>query len=213
MRTRVRVSADDLRDSAALCADSLRRLDSTLWDKQAYGLVWTRSRTVTHIGEALAFYAMSLASRVQDNPGSRGLRLLEGSVEAAAGQVESGAAVLARVAESTPAETRAFHPTGSPDAEAFLGMGCVEILLHGHDVVAGTEAEFDPEDDLCRRILGRLFPWAPTDTPGWVTLLWATGRGKLENQDYLGESWVWHNDLLSEWEGSIPNSDVWIGKK
>lgn len=89
------------------------------------------------------------------------------------------------------------------DAEAFLAMGCVEILLHGYDAVVGTDAEFDPDNDLCLRILGRLFPWAPLDADGWRTLLWATDRGELSGQEYLGESWMWHNDLLSEWEGTI----------
>ena len=99
------------------------------------------------------------------------------------------------------------------DVEGFLAMGCVEILLHGYDTVAGTDAEFDPDHELCQRVLGRLFPWAPLDKPGWLTLLWATGRGELEGQDFLGESWAWHNDLLSEWEGNLPNSTRWIGRK
>ena len=45
------------------------------------------------------------------------------------------------------------------------------------------------------------------DTSGWLTLLWATGRGELAGQEFLGESWIWHNDLLSEWEGNIPRLD------
>lgn len=38
------VTPADLRTSETLCADSLRRLDSKLWDKLAYGLEWTRSK-------------------------------------------------------------------------------------------------------------------------------------------------------------------------
>jgi hypothetical protein len=203
MSIREPVTPDDLRYSAALCADSIRRLDPELWDKLAYGLEWTRSKTSAHIADSLDFYSGDLALATQEQLESAGLHYQEGTVAGAAGQVEFSAAALARVAEATPAGTRAFHPTGMADAEAFLAMGCVEILLHGYDAVVGTEAEFDPDNDLCQRVLGRLFPWAPLDAEGWRTLLWATGRGELEGQEFLGESWVWHNDLLSEWEGTI----------
>jgi len=57
-----------------------------------------------------------------------------------------------------------------------------------------------------------MFPWAPTDTPPWPTLLWATGRAELDGQEFLGESWIWHSDLLEEWEGGIPNSRIWLGR-
>jgi len=204
MTERMPVTPDDLRDSAVLCAESLRRLDLEFWDKLAYGLEWTRSKTAAHIADSLDFYSGDLALAVQEHLDSAGLHYQEGTIAGAAGQIEFSAAALARVAEATPTGTRAFHPTGMADVETFLEMGCVEILLHGHNAVVGTEAEFDPDNDLCQRILGRLFLWAPLDTDGWRTLLWATGRGELEGQDFLGESWVWHNDLLNEWEGTIP---------
>jgi hypothetical protein len=204
MNDRIPVTSDDLRASAALCSTSLRRLDTDLWDKLAYGLEWTRSKTAAHIADSLDFYSGDLALGVQEHLDSAGLHYKEGTVEGAAGQIDFSAAALARVAEATPPNVRAFHPTGMADTEAFLAMGCVEILMHGHDTVVGTEAEFDPDNDLCQRILARLFPWAPLDTPGWLTLLWATGRGELDGQEYLGETWVWHNDLLSEWEGTLP---------
>ncbi len=205
------VTSDDLRGAATLVAGSIRRLDADLWEKLAYGLEWTRSHTVAHIADALDFYSGDLASQTQENPGSVGLHYREGSVDAAAGQIEFSAGVLALVAEATPKGVRAFHPSGMVDAEGFLGMGCVETLLHGYDAVAGTEAEFDPDDELCKRILGRLFPWAPQDTSDWLTLLWATGRGELEGQDFLGESWRWYVDLLSEWEGNILRKQQSLG--
>jgi hypothetical protein len=89
------------------------------------------------------------------------------------------------------------------DAEGSLGMGCVETFLHGYDTVAGTEAELDPDDELCKWILGRLFCWAPQDTLDWLTLLWATGRGELTDQQFFREIWRWHIDLLSKWEVNI----------
>ena len=202
MSERSPVTSDDLRGAASLVAGSIRRLDPDLWEKLAYGLEWTRSHTVAHIADALDFYSGVLASQVQENPGSVGLHYREDSVEAAAGQIQFSAGVLAFVAEATTAGVTVYHPSGMADAEGFLGMGCVETLLHGYDSVAGTETEFDPDDELCKRILGRLFPWAPQDTSGWLTLLWATGRGELDGQDFLGETWRWHVELLSKWEGT-----------
>ena len=206
MSERSPVTSDDLRGAASLVAGSIRRLDPDLWQKLAYGLEWTRTHTVAHIADALDFYSGDIASQVQENPGSTGLHFREGSVEAAAGQIQFSAGVLAVVADAAPKGVRAYHPSGMVDAEGFLAMGCVETLLHGYDAVAGTEAEFDPDDELCKRILGRLFPWAPQDTSGWLTLLWATGRGELAGQEYVGETWRWHADLLSEWEGNIPRA-------
>jgi len=210
MSDRSPVTTDDLRHAAAVVATAIANLDPELFPKLAYGLDWSRSQTAAHISSALAHYAANLATQSTESPGTRGLSLGEGSASASAWQIESNAIVLARVAEATPANVRGFHRTGLPDVEGFLAMGCVEVLLHGYDAVVGTEAEFDPDDELCRRVLGRLFPWAPTDTSGWPTLLWATGRGELEGQTFIGETWMWHNDLLSEWEGNIPDSSIWL---
>ena len=210
MSDRNPVSSDDLCVAAGLVAGSIRRLDSELFEKLAYGLEWTRSATATHIARVLSYYAGSLARKSQESPGTRGLALSEGSIEAAAWQIESNAGVLAIISDSTSPDIRGFHRTGLPDAEGFLAMGCVEVLLHGYDAVVGTDSEFDPDDELCKRVLGRLFPWAPQDGRGWIALLWATGRGELDGRESLGETWMWHNELLSEWEGDIPDSRHWI---
>lgn len=210
MSNRNPVTSDDLRAAARMAASSVRRLDSDLFGKLAYGLEWTRSATVAHIASALVHYSGSLGGKSIEDPETRGLSFGEGSIDAGAWQIESNAEVLAIIAESTPADVRGFHRTGTPDAEGFLAMGCVEVLLHGYDAVVGTESEFDPSDELCKRVLGRLFPWAPQDGSGWLTLLWATGRGDLDGRDSLGETWMWHNDLLSEWDGEIPDSRHWI---
>jgi hypothetical protein len=210
MNERNPVTSDDLRAAARLVAESIRKLDADLYEKLAYGLEWTRSATAAHIASALFHYSAALSRKSTDNPETRGLGLVEGSIAAATWQIESNAEVLALVAESMPAEVRGYHRTGNPDVEGFLAMGCVEVLLHGHDAVVGTDAEFDPDDEMCRRILGRLFPWAPLDHGGWLTLLWATGRGDIVSREHLGDTWMWHNDLLSEWDGKVPDSTIWI---
>jgi hypothetical protein len=38
----------------------------------------------------------------------------------------------------------------------------------------------------------RLFPSAPTGTPRWETVLWATGRCELDGYAPVGEDWRWY---------------------
>ena len=87
-----------------------------------------------------------------------------------------------------PLGVRAFHRTGLPNVEGFIAMGSAEILLHGYDAVVGMDAEFNPDDALCKRVLGHLFPKASQDGSGWLTLLWATERGEFDGRESLGES-------------------------
>ena len=94
MSVRKPVTSSDLRDAASQCASWVLHVDPALWDKQAYGLEWIRSRTISHIDDALAFYSRSLASRNTENPGVRGPVLQEGSIEASARQIEAGATWL-----------------------------------------------------------------------------------------------------------------------
>ena len=92
------------------------------------------------------------------------------------------------------------------DACGFLAMGCDETLVHCWDAIRGLGGEFAAPADLAARVLGRLFPWAPTDTPPWQTLLWANGRVDLFGRfPRLGPDWVWHCAPLDEWDGTVPH--------
>jgi hypothetical protein len=92
---------------------------------------------------------------------------------------------------TAPPGTRAWHPMGVGDPEGFAAMGVVEVLVHMRDVAAGLGFGWTPPEELCGRILYRLFPDSPAGTPRWETLLWATGRGEVAGQERLGE-WRWH---------------------
>jgi hypothetical protein len=82
---------------------------------------------------------------------------------------------------ASPADPAAGgQPFGVADPERFAAaVGVAEVLLHSHDVCAGLGVGFKPPAGLCRRVLDRVFPDAPTDTEPWLTLLWATGRSEL----------------------------------
>ncbi|MEU4690245.1 hypothetical protein [Actinoplanes sp. NPDC023714] len=76
------------------------------------------------------------------------------------------------------------------DAEGFAAMGVVETLVHLHDLAGGLGLEWTPPEDLCDRVLWRLFPDAPIGTGRRETLLWATGRGDLPGHERL-TGWRW----------------------
>jgi hypothetical protein len=93
-----------------------------------------------------------------------------------------------------PPGTRAYHIFGIfglGDPEGFAAMGIVEVLVHMHDVAAGLGIDWAPPEDLCDRVLYRLFPDAAGSTPRWQTLLRATGRGEVPGRARLAR-WRWY---------------------
>lgn len=107
------------------------------------------------------------------------------------GALEAGGGILAAVVRATPPTARGFHVFGASDPEGFAAMGVVETLVHAHDLALGLGIAFEPPADLCARTLHRLFPDVPGDTEPWATLLWATGRGELEDRGRRGK-WRWY---------------------
>jgi hypothetical protein len=97
-------------------------------------------------------------SRYQPSPGPR---------EDASGAdrlqfVEAGGRILATTAWSANPDARGFHPWGNADPEGFASMGCIEALLHGHDIALGLgAAPLDPPRGMCERVLARMFPGSP----------------------------------------------------
>jgi hypothetical protein len=88
------------------------------------------------------------------------------------------------------------------DASGFAAMGCDEILVHGYDLATGLDLAYDPPAAAAEATLRRLFPWAPTDTDPWATLLWANGRAALGEQP-PEKRWLWQCAPLAEWNGEI----------
>ena len=101
------------------------------------------------------------------------------------------------------------------DTSGFLAMAIDEILVHGADAANGLGLAYDPPEHLARKIVDRLFPWAPTDTDAWTALLWANGRVRLPGHPEIAPNWGWQCAPLDEWDGTIrvfkrpPHSFVW----
>lgn len=197
------VGPQDVRAAAAACRDALAGYVDRDWSVRAGELDWSCRQTLDHIPNALVFYASHLAIAAREKlPRTRdgGERL---TVAELLVSVEVTAAVLEHVIRAAPASTRAFHPAGMADPSGFAAMGCDEVLIHTADIAAGFGIDFRPPEELCGRVLARLFPWAPTDVGPWESLLWANGRTALPGLGRQDDNWHLHCAPLSEWDGQV----------
>ena len=107
---------------------------------------------------------------------------------------EAGGRILVATVRTCSPQVRGWHPTGMADPAGFAGMGCVEALVHGHDIAQGLGLVLDPPREVCTRVLARMFPHAVAelaDLDPWTALLWATGRIALPGRPRVAH-WRWH---------------------
>lgn len=197
------ISAADLRSASSYLTVALGPAAAADWSVAARDLEWSAAYTLIHISEALDYYARHLATRATERmQGPDG----DPTLPPAAGLVlvEARAAVLGELVDAADPSTLGWHSRGPADPSGFAAMGCDEILVHGGDIAAGLGVAYEPPDDLCDRVLRRLFPWAPPEAAGWKGLLWANGRTALDAHPRLGPDWTWHCKPLAQWDGSSP---------
>jgi hypothetical protein len=120
------------------------------------------------------------------------------------------AAVLAAVVTAADPAARGFHICGRADRTGFVAMGCVEMLVHADDILQAFGRSLQPPDDLCRRVVARLFPWAPTDVDGWSALRWLVGRIDLPGQPRVASNWAWFAAPVAEWDGEIKTMESYL---
>jgi len=185
------VGPADVVGAARAVAACLGPVADADWRVPAGSLAWDCRRTVDHLPDTLLLYAAHLASRAE-----RGLPSVRTGDPVASPRrllvvTTSAAHVLAAVATAAPPDARAFHPAGFADPAGFCAMACDELLIHGHDLAAGLGLGFDAPPGLPRRVLGRLFPEAPSGADPWTTLLWANGRADLPGVARRGPDWTW----------------------
>lgn len=192
----VRAVVDDLLPRFAAIPDAD-------WDQSAHHLEWTCRETVAHLADDLVYYALQLSG--QHPPQERYLELDEVAPERAgapellvrpsraAGTVgivealDATAGLLEAVTATAPAARRGFHPSGLSDASGFAAMGVTETVLHGWDVLMALGQDYQPDAEVCRRVLNRLFPAVVLTDDPWHDLLAATGR----TDDTRGTAWRW----------------------
>jgi hypothetical protein len=161
----------------------------------AGALEWDCWHTAEHIGDCLLSYAGQLVAQ----PTTRFVRFeVYADTDAAPAEVlefaEAGGRILTATVRTSSPQVRGWHPTGMADSEGFAGMGCVEALVHGHDIAQGLGLALEPPRQVCTRVLTRLFPHAAADLADldpWMALLWATGRIALPGHPRVAH-WRWH---------------------
>jgi hypothetical protein len=171
-------------------------------------LTWDVRQTITHVCNAVGWYAAHLATRSTRRLRFDYLAHHDASNRELLNVLEAASATLEQVAAAAPPDARAYHTAGMADSGGFLAMACDEILVHGWDAIRGLGGEFRAPTALAGRVLARLFPWAPIDTDPWTGLLWANGRLDLPGQaPRPGPDWIWHCAPLEEWDGTVPRQD------
>jgi hypothetical protein len=193
------VTADDLNVAISTTVGVLLPAVDLDWSVPAEAVQHSCWQTAEHIGDTLIAYAAQLATRAT----SRYLRFLTSAdKEATPAEVlefaEAGGRMLTAMVRVTPPHVRAYHPSGMADPAGFAGMGCVEALVHGHDITQGLGLTLDPPRDVCGRVLSRMFPHAPpdlVDLDPWDGLLWVTGRIDLPGRPRV-QQWRWHSAPL-----------------
>ena len=195
------LTSEDLRRAVTVVATTLAPHVAADWSLNAGDLEWTCRQTLDHSVHAVLWYAANLATLSTEprqhvrygDPNGPIARLLDALV--------SGGHILARVAEATPPGGVGYHGDGMADATGFLAMGCDEVLVHANDICLGLGVEFRPPDDVCERLVPRLFPWAPECDDPWARLLWCNGRLAVLDRSRLGPRWSWWCAPLAEWDG------------
>jgi len=189
------VTADDLDAAVFTTVTTLRPATGRDWSVPAGTLEWDCWHTAEHIGDCLLSYAGQLVAQ----PTTRFVRfVVYADKDAAPAEVlefaEAGGRLLAATVRTCSPQVRAWHPTGMADPEGFAGMGCVEALVHGHDIAQGLGLALDPPRQVCTRVLARMFPHTMADLADldpWMALLWATGRIALPGRPRVAH-WRWH---------------------
>jgi hypothetical protein len=176
------------------------------WSARAGELTWTAAEVVAHLADVCGFYAVHLA--VGSHRRLRFDVTLHPTASAPdrVATLDALAATLAQVIDSAPPNARAWHHWGMADPCGFAAMACDELLVHGRDIADGLAQPFQPDQDLCARVLARLFPWAPKTADPWQTLRWANGRTALPGHPRLSGDWAWLSAPLAEWDGRRPTS-------
>lgn len=201
------VTREDVEQAVTLALAAMRSADKPDWHARAGAPEWDCWETVEHMSDDLFAYAAQLGPRDPalaspvpfrceprrpDGPALAISADRDAGPEGLLQVFEATGAMLALMVAASPADPSADQqPFGVRDPDHFAAaIGVAEVLLHSHDVCAGLGVGLQPPGGLCRRVLGRLFPDAPTDTDPWRTLLWATGRAELAGHARV-TSWHW----------------------
>jgi uncharacterized protein (TIGR03083 family) len=189
--------------AAAECREFLGGAVDRDWTRPLPGMDWTVAETVAHVCATLLWYSTDFTA------GEREVSTMDVRVRAESppsdliATLRSCSTVLVRVLDGAEPGALGWHPFGVADGSGVAAMACDELLVHTADAGNGLGLEFTPSPELSAATLRRLFPWAPTGTEPWRTLLWANGREDLPGLERQ-TGWRWHCAPLDTWDGTNP---------
>ena len=200
------IDAADVESVVAYAADTLGEGLGQDWHVPAGDLEWTCWETIEHTADDLFAYAAQLGPRRPPRdthvpfvceprrPGGPASTIFADPEGGNAGLVqvlEASGAFLSSMVKTVPPAVRAHHIFGLADPEGFAAMGILEVLVHMYDVTAGLGLNWKPDQDMCARVLTRLFPDVEQAADPWVAMLWATGRISLPGKGKV-DRWRWY---------------------
>jgi len=170
------LTPDDVVAAATTAVAALRPAAGHDWSVRAGALEWDVERTISHMTGAVAKYTLYLASRCEHFIGLSVTRWPDATNEEVIDSIVPVATGLAAVVGATPPGVRAYHVTGPSSPAGYIGLGCVELLVHTGDALSGLGLAFAPPADLCGRVLAQQFPHVDAKGDAWHALLTANGR-------------------------------------
>jgi hypothetical protein len=202
----VSVTADDVTAAVDTAVKALSVATEADWSVRAGDLEWDCWETAEHVADDLFFYAAQLGApdfphdlplRAEPNyaggePNTIRVPADAGPAGLLATLTAMGALLAAMVRTAGP-DTVGHHAFGPADGSASAAMGVLETLVHVHDLAAGLGVDWDPDRDLCARVLARLMPEVPRTDDAWADLLWACGRIELADRPRRPDGWRWDN--------------------
>lgn len=175
------------------------------WSVAVPGLDFTVASVLAHAGQGPLWYSLDLVGGTCDDTAFEIAVRADAQPRALLQSLYNAAQLCALTVDALPESARGFHPCGASDPSGFAAMACDEILVHTHDAATALGEDFQPEPELARGVLARLFPWHDPGAEAWESLLWANGRLDLPGAPSQ-RGWRWHTAPLAEWEGVRPNA-------
>lgn len=202
-------AADDLDVVIDYIVSTLRCTVNQDWTVPAGAVDWSCWRTAEHVGQVFTHYASQVAvsARTRYVRWAARAQQPDAPPDGVLDFLEATGRILALVVRASSDDARAFHPYGIADPAGFAAGGCVEGLIHGHDIATGLGIPLEPSTAVCERLRDRLFPHQTeqfADVDPWLALRQATARTDLADGTRQ-QNWKWRATPLSEqWQLTEP---------
>jgi uncharacterized protein (TIGR03083 family) len=201
------IAAGDVVATRDLVLGFLSPLALRDWSSPVPDLDWNCEMTLRHMISGESFYAAHLATRTP-----RRLHVSRDvsaalSIDALLDILRAQVSVLAAVIRDAPDDARSWHASGLTGPDGYAAMSCDELLVHTWDIGRGLEASFALPEELCTRLVARLFPmWTPIAGDARDAFLWCNGRVALPDRPRQGGDWGWWSAPLEEFDGTDPDA-------